>query len=142
MKKTKTEVYDTWGCLMAVLLILIPFALLFFFHLNTRYTILQHLHILGNRYLHFVDYSLPWVRLQLSSPITCVHHRFSAWGSEPPIIGIHGVLANQKKSLLSPQKKLIILHVRIDPKNKVRNSRRVRAHQSHENWNISLFRLE
>ena len=38
------------------------FALLFFFHLNTIFTILQHLHISGNRYLHVVDYSLnTWI---------------------------------------------------------------------------------
>jgi hypothetical protein len=48
----------------------------------------------------------------------------------------------QPKKITSHKKKLIILHIRIDPKKKVRNSRRVRAHQSHENWNISLFRLE
>jgi hypothetical protein len=47
MKNTRTDVYDTWVCLMAV------FCLLFFFHLNTRFTILQHLHVLGNRYLQF-----------------------------------------------------------------------------------------
>jgi len=69
----------------------------------------------------------------------------SITGSPPGAVGLQ-LLASmgfgQPKKITSHKKKLIILHIRIDPKKKVRNSRRVRAHQSHENWNISLFRLE
>jgi hypothetical protein len=43
----------------------------------------------------------------LNSPITRVHDRFSAWDSGPT-----------KK-----EKKIIILHVRIDPEKKVRNGK-------------------
>jgi hypothetical protein len=45
--------------------------------------------------------------LQLNSPITCVHDRFSAWDSWP-----------------TKKKKKIILHVRIDPEKKVRNDKK------------------
>jgi hypothetical protein len=83
---------------MAVMLIFIYLFLFSFFLINMEFAISQHCHIIGNKHLHFVDYSLACVRLQLSSPITRVHDRFSTGGSRPPIIGIHGVLANQKQT--------------------------------------------
>jgi hypothetical protein len=71
----------------------------------------------------------------------------SITGSPPGAVGLQllasmGFWPTKKNHFYHHKKNLIILQVRIDPKKKVRNSRRVRAHQSHENWNISLFRLE
>jgi len=71
----------------------------------------------------------------------------SITGSPPGAVGLQllasmGFWPTKKITSITKRKIIIILHVRIDPKKKVRNNRRVRAYQSHENWNVSLFRLE